>query len=75
MAPDTAGLVAAILNACYMVRHYARGGRSSIGRLHRQQAILALGLLVRDAFNRCSDFEALLGAIANGLNQRDEPPF
>lgn len=75
MAPDTAELVASILNSAWMVRHYVRGGRSQIGRAHRQQAILKLGLTVRDAFDRSSDFEALLAAVADGLRPRDDPPF
>jgi len=75
MAPDTAPYVAAILNDWWMVRHYARGGRSSIGRLQRQQAIQKLGLTVRDAFNRSDDFEALLAAVADGAHPKDDPPF
>jgi hypothetical protein len=75
MAPDSASLVAEILNAGYMVRHYARGGRTSIGRTLRQQAILRMGLTVRDAFNKSDDFEALLAAVADGLRPRDAPPF
>lgn len=75
MAPDTGLLVAAILNAAYMVRHYSRGGRTRTQRSERAQAIQRMGLTVRDAFNRSSDFEALLGAVATGLSQKDEPPF
>lgn len=75
MAPDTADLVATILNSAWMVRHYARGGRSKLGRAQRQQAIQHLGLMVREAFNRSDDFEALLAAVADGLRPRDEPPF
>lgn len=74
--PDTAQLVAAILNAFYMVRHYRRGGLTSIGRDKREKAIRQLGLVVRDAFARSDDFEALLGAIVAGARPNDyEPPF
>jgi hypothetical protein len=58
-----------------MVRHYARGGRSSIGRMHRAQAIQNLGLTVRDAFNRLDDSDALLAAVVEGLRPREEQPF
>lgn len=68
--------VAAILNGFYEVRYYDRGGRTTIGRAQRQQAILKLGLTVREAFNNSDDFEALLGAIINGARPRDyEQPF
>jgi len=68
--------VSAILNAAWMVRHYARGGRTSIGKAHREQAILKLGLTVREAFSRSDDFEALLAAVVAGLKPQDyEPPF
>ena len=75
MAPDTPQLVAAILNSAWMVRNYSRGARSSISRTQRNQAILKLGLTVRDAFNRCEDFEALLAAVVDGLRPSDDPPF
>ena len=76
MAPDTGQLVSAILNDWWMVRHYARGGRTSIGRKHRQEAIRKLGLTIRDAFNRSDDFEALLAAVVAGGKPEDyEPPF
>ena len=58
---------AAILNACYHVRYYYRGARTSIGRDKRQQAILALGLLLREIFNRTEDFEPRLAALVDGL--------
>jgi len=69
MPPDAGGLNAAILNAAWMVRHYHRN------RARRQQAILRLGLTVREAFNASDDYEALLSALVNGLNPKDEPPF
>ena len=76
MAPDTTSLVAAILNDGYMVRHYGRGARTAWGREQRRQAIIKLGLDVRDAFNKSEDFEALLAAVVDGLRPRNEsPPF
>lgn len=75
MAPDLAQLIAAILNAGYMVRHYARGGRTRLHRTQRAQAIQQLGLIVREAFNQSEDFEALLAAVVDALRPRDEPPF
>lgn len=75
MAPDTGQLVARILNDAWMVRHYARGGRTGIQRARREQAIQKLGLTVRDAFSVSDDFQSLLAAIVDGLRPRDEPPF
>lgn len=75
MAPDTGQLVATILNAGYMVRHYARGGRSQIQRQQRTQAIADMGVVVRDAFNSSEDFEALLAAVVDALRPRNDPPF
>lgn len=74
---DPAALVAGILNAAYMVRHYARGARqrSSPAAAKRADAIRALGVIVRDAFNSSEEFEVLLGAVVDGLRPRDEPPF
>lgn len=72
---DTAALVAAILNAGFMVRHYARGARGRLQRAERTQAIQHMGLAVREAFNRSEDFEPLLAAVVDGLRPRDEPPF
>lgn len=67
--------VAAILNAAWMVRHYARGGRVSTQSAKRRQAIQMLGLIVLEAFKGCPDFEPLLGAIVDGLRPKDDPPF
>lgn len=67
--------VAAILNAAWMVRHYARGGRTAIQRSERSQAIRHLGVVLRDALNDSDDFEPLLAAVVDGLRPRDEPPF
>jgi hypothetical protein len=72
MAPDSFG---EIRNAGYFVRYYWRGGRTSIGRTLRKQAILRMGLAVREAFNKSDDFEALLAAVADSLRSRDDPPF
>jgi len=71
MAPEPQQLSAAIYNATYWVRQYG-GARN---RLRRSQAILLLGLTVRDAFNKSDDFETLLYALVNGLKKDDEPPF
>lgn len=68
---DTSRHVAAILNAAWMVRHYQRGSRSGIGRLRRQQAVLKLGLTVREALNSSEDYEALLAAIVEGLRPKE----
>lgn len=70
--------VAAILNAAWMVRHHARGGRvsrESPMAANRQKAIRAMGLIVRQAFQSSDDFEPLLAAVVDGLRPRDEPPF
>lgn len=75
MAPDSSRLVAAILNDAWMVRHYVRGGRVSIQRDQRDEAIRRLGLTVRDAFNSSEDFETLLAAVVDGLRPRSDPPF
>lgn len=75
--PDPALVVAAILNAAWMVRHYARGSRRSSGWLVEQRtaAIRQLGHVCRDAFNRTEDFEPLFRAIVEGLVPHDEPRF
>lgn len=75
MAPDTTRLVAAILNAGFMVRHYARGGRSRLQRPERVAAILHMGLTVRAAFSASDDFEPLLRAVVDGLVPLDNPRF
>lgn len=67
--------VSAILNACWLVRHYARGGRSEIHKAQRTQAITSLGKIVRAAFNGSQDYEALLSAVVDGLRPKSEPPF
>lgn len=75
MAPDTGDLVAAILNAAWMVRNYERGTRTSILQKQRQRAIREMGLTVRDSFNRSEDFEPLLTAVLDGLSPREEHRF
>jgi hypothetical protein len=60
------------MNAAWLVRHYARGGRSIFQRRQRQEAIHAMGLAVRDAFNESEEFEALLIAVVDGLRPRPE---
>lgn len=74
MAPDTGELVAAILNSWWMVRHYERGGRSSIQQKERQRAIRELGLTVREAFGRSEDFEPLLIALIDGASSQVNRP-
>lgn len=59
MAPDTH----AILNRCYLVRHYPRPCQ----RAQRAAAIRELGLACREAFNATEDFEPVLEAIVEGL--------
>lgn len=68
-------LVSEIRNAFWMVRHYHRGARTSIGKLQRQQAIQRLGLALRYALNHSDDFETLLAALADGFRPNDAPPF
>ena len=63
-----------ILNACWMVRHYATQ-RTPAMRLRRQQAIQSLGLVLREAFASTDDFEPLLVAIVDGLRPKEERPF
>jgi hypothetical protein len=75
MAPDTGRMVAAILNAAWMVRHYERGGRTSILRKQRQAAIRRMGFTVRETFSSSEDFEPLLLAVLDGLAPRDEQRF
>ena len=74
---DTAGpeaRLAAILNAAWMVRHYARGGRSSTQRLRRTQAIQLLGGTLLAALSASQDYEPILTALIDGLRPHD-PPF
>jgi hypothetical protein len=69
MAPDTGELAARILNDWYMVRYYPRGVR-------REQAIIKLGLTIREAFSASNDFKALIAAVLDGGRPREEQqPF
>lgn len=74
-APDVTQYVAAIYSKCWWVRRY--GARPHIEKESRAQAILALGLVCREAFAQADsrDYEALLAAIVDGLNTKDAPPF
>lgn len=73
----TAKQEAAIYNAAYMVRHYQRGGVTSLGREARAQAIQRMGEVVREAFAEAEaqDFERLLVAVVNALSKEAPPPF
>ena len=75
MRNDTAHHVSSILNAAWLVRHFARGGRSAIQRKERTAAIRKLGVTVRDAFSTSEDYESLLAAVVDGLRPKDDPPF
>ena len=75
MDQDQTRYVAAILNAGYLVRYYARGGRLSIHRQERARAILAMGVAVLDALSHSNDYEAILAAVVDGLRPRNDPPF
>lgn len=63
-----------IAHACWWVRYYGNRGRG-VTRLQRAQAILRLGLVVRETFSKSDDFEPLLRALADGLHPSDDPPF
>lgn len=67
MDVDTQQLVAEILNAFWVIRHYNR----PCNRLQRAQAILKLGHILRHAFSVCDDFRALLAAIRDGMPPGD----
>lgn len=72
--PDKSEIISSILNAAWMVRHYQRAYSIYSLRIYRKQAILRLGITVREAFNLCDDYEALLKAIVDGLNPSEPPP-
>lgn len=74
MDPHTPDLIAAILNDSRMLREYSPG-RTPAQRLRRTQAILKLGLTVRQALNSCDDYEAILRAVVEGLRPQDPKPF
>lgn len=75
MWAETRELCSAIRNAGYLVRHYARGGRTGVGKLKRDQAILALGATVRHAFSVSDDYESLLAAVADAIRPKEDQPF
>ena len=79
MGTDTRALVAQIYNDFRVVREYERGGRTSIGRLKREQAILKLWLTLGHAFDVCpkapKDIEAVLSTLLDGLRPRNGQPF
>ena len=69
MAADTGEYVARILKDWYMVRYYQRGG------LRREQAILKLGITIREAFAESNDYRALIAAVLDGGRPKDERTF
>ena len=72
--PQSEEFVTSIRNITWMVRHYSLQ-RTRHNRLRRAQAVLKLGLVVREAFARSNDYEALLEALVEGLRPSDKPPF
>lgn len=58
-----------------MVRHYERGGRSSIQQEKWEQAIVHLGLAIRRAFNESDDFKPMIAAVVDGAKRHSEQPF
>ena len=60
---STAVLCARIYNAAWWIRHRSRPAQ----KVQRAAAILALGLVVRQAFSESDDFEPLLRALADAL--------
>jgi hypothetical protein len=52
-----------LTNRAWWIRHYSRPA----ARIQRQASVLALGLVVRQAFSATDDFEALLRALADAL--------
>lgn len=76
MEPELRDLLDQIRNEGWMVRHYySRGARTSIGRLHRQQALIKFGLTCRYALNHSNEFEAILSAIVEALSPKNHEPF
>lgn len=71
-APYPGVIVQRIRNAGWWVRHY---GTRPAQRLLRDQAILKLGLVVREAMNSTDDFEPILRALIDALFPQDIPPF
>ena len=73
--PKPAVHVSAILNACYVVRHYERGARLSVQRLRRQQAMQKLASTVVEALSTTDDPEPVLTALVDGLCPRHDHRF
>ena len=64
-------MLAAIRNAGWLVRCYRRGSKEK-----RRQALLRMGVTVREAFLKSDDYEKLLQAVVDGLRPKeDDPPF
>jgi hypothetical protein len=57
-----------------MVRNYSLE-RNESQRLRRAQAILKLGLTIREAFASTDDFEPLMAAFLDALRPRESKPF
>jgi hypothetical protein len=75
---DAGDDLACIRNDAWLVRHYARGANTSIGRLRREQAILKFGLSCRAAFSKAetsSEFEVIVAEILDCLRPVDRRPF
>ena len=68
--PDQGQLLSSIYNACWWLRQ-TRGRKT----MARDQAILALGLACRSAFQATDDFEPILTALLDGLSPRDDSRF
>jgi hypothetical protein len=66
-----AQLTAAIYQAAWWVRHYARPNQ----RKQKAQAIQRLGLTIRAAFNDTEDFEPLLYALCCSLSETGDIRF
>lgn len=69
MEGDVNSLRAEIKNSAWLVRYYKRN------RLRRAQAILRLGLAIREAFNSSDEFEVLILEILDGVSPEDRPRF
>lgn len=74
MAPDLDARLAAIRNAGWLIRHYALQ-RTRHDRARRAEAIMEMGMAVREAFALSDDFEPLLVAVVDGLRPLDNQPF
>lgn len=71
MAPDTGGLVAAVLNDAWMVRHYPRTHQVEL----RRQALVKMGATVHALLEAGADPESVLYAVAVGLYSPHDPRF